>query len=195
MSASSLCVPETVNRRRSWKRRASSRRKRSEEDKWLRLFQTSQHPAGKGRKKKTSRMRSREKNNKQRTGSQPADRNAFFHNQSKYKRELCNNYRESGWCRYGLNCNYAHGEEELRGDFRREKINKKCMHYHGIGICMFGTRCRYIHDETEEEIAQMSDPKNKGVAHTVEFPIPEKVTTLPSETHIPLYKRCSSLSI
>ena len=31
----------------------------------------------------------------------------------KYKREMCKNWTESGFCRYGLKCQYAHGAEEL----------------------------------------------------------------------------------
>ena len=180
-----------MNKKRSWKRRVSSRGRRSEEEKWLRLFETARSQPGGGGKKAHLKRSPPRGNNKKKIGGQQAN---MFH--IKYKQELCNNHRETGWCRYGLNCNFAHGEEELRvnTDAGSRKINKKCMHYHGIGICMWGTRCRYIHDETEEEISQMSDPKKRGGAHTVEFPIPE--ITLPSETpHIPLYKRSSSRSI
>lgn len=187
--ASSPCAPETVNRRRSWKRRVSSRgRRRSEKEKWLHLFDTSRDQPGGGGENTPRKRSPRGRNNNHRTDSPAADA-FFFHN--KYKRELCNNYRETGWCRYGLNCNYAHGREELRTKTHgNKKINKTCMHYHGIGICMFGIRCRYIH-ETKEEIAQMRNPKKIVIAQTIEFPIPE----VTSETHIPLYKRGISHSI
>ena len=32
----------------------------------------------------------------------------------KYKTEMCKNLIESGYCRFGANCHYAHGEEERR---------------------------------------------------------------------------------
>ena len=31
----------------------------------------------------------------------------------KYKREMCKNWTEVGFCRYGLKCQYAHGPDEL----------------------------------------------------------------------------------
>lgn len=36
-----------------------------------------------------------------------------FVERSMYKRELCKNWAESGFCRYGQKCQYAHGLEEL----------------------------------------------------------------------------------
>ena len=34
--------------------------------------------------------------------------------QDKYKTALCNNFSQTGNCKYGDNCKFAHGEEELR---------------------------------------------------------------------------------
>lgn len=31
-----------------------------------------------------------------------------------YKTVLCRHFEKHGWCKYGDNCNYAHGEAELR---------------------------------------------------------------------------------
>ena len=33
-----------------------------------------------------------------------------------YKREMCKNWAEAGFCRYGVKCQYAHGVEELTID-------------------------------------------------------------------------------
>ena len=33
-----------------------------------------------------------------------------------YKREMCKNWAEAGFCRYGVKCQYAHGVEELTVD-------------------------------------------------------------------------------
>ena len=33
--------------------------------------------------------------------------------QTKYKTELCKNWIEVGFCRYGNNCKYAHGHSEV----------------------------------------------------------------------------------
>ena len=36
-----------------------------------------------------------------------------FVERSMYKREMCKNWTEAGFCRYGSKCQYAHGAEEL----------------------------------------------------------------------------------
>ena len=36
-----------------------------------------------------------------------------FVERSMYKRELCKNWQEVGFCRYGGKCQYAHGIDEL----------------------------------------------------------------------------------
>lgn len=79
------------------------------------------------------------------------------------KTEMCNNFVEFGSCRYGHNCQYAHGEKELKKTFRGYGWKRvKCRNYHGIGICMFGVRCNFIHDEKEEELAQISGEEIRG---------------------------------
>lgn len=36
-----------------------------------------------------------------------------FVERSMYKRDMCKNWTEAGFCRYGNKCQYAHGQEEL----------------------------------------------------------------------------------
>lgn len=45
-----------------------------------------------------------------------ADKKKSFVQRSMYKRELCKNWGEHGQCRFGENCQYAHGVEELSED-------------------------------------------------------------------------------
>merc|ERR1711957_470756 len=37
-----------------------------------------------------------------------------FGNNNKYKTALCNNFESAGFCKFGDNCKFAHGEEDLR---------------------------------------------------------------------------------
>ena len=57
-----------------------------------------------------------------------------------FKTELCNNWVESGFCRYGDYCLYAHGQEEL---VMREEVRKKknCKSFFKDGYCPYGLRC------------------------------------------------------
>lgn len=63
-----------------------------------------------------------------------------------YKTELCKHFTESGNCRYGSKCQFAHGEEELRGVLRHPKYKTtRCKAFVSTGKCMYGSRCRFIH--------------------------------------------------
>ena len=63
-----------------------------------------------------------------------------------YKTELCKSFVETGACRYGNKCQFAHGVEELRGVCRGPKYKTKiCKKFHTHGYCNYGTRCTYIH--------------------------------------------------
>lgn len=63
-----------------------------------------------------------------------------------YKTELCKHYTENGSCRYGSKCQFAHGEDELRGVLRHPKYKTtRCKAFLSTGKCMYGSRCRFIH--------------------------------------------------
>ena len=68
-----------------------------------------------------------------------------------YKTELCRKFQETGSCRYGAKCQFAHGEAELR-PVQRHPLYKTelCRMYHTLGHCNYGTRCRFIHDSPDE---------------------------------------------
>eukprot|EP01122_Echinamoeba_exundans_P000542 TRINITY_DN10474_c0_g1_i1.p1 TRINITY_DN10474_c0_g1~~TRINITY_DN10474_c0_g1_i1.p1 ORF type:complete len:428 (+),score=85.73 TRINITY_DN10474_c0_g1_i1:185-1468(+) len=67
--------------------------------------------------------------------------------QSLYKTELCRSWAETGACRYGTKCQFAHGVEELRPVMRHPKYKTEiCRTFHTLGTCPYGTRCRFIHN-------------------------------------------------
>jgi butyrate response factor 1 len=71
--------------------------------------------------------------------------------QSLYKTELCRSFAETGTCRYGLKCQFAHGKEELRPVQRHPKYKTElCKTWASIGTCPYGTRCRFIHPKDDE---------------------------------------------
>lgn len=87
--------------------------------------------------------------------------------QNLYKTELCRSYVETGACRYGAKCQFAHGKAELRPVLRHPKYKTEiCKTFHTIGTCPYGTRCRFIHQRSEVEIADNSifiPPPQTGV--------------------------------
>ncbi|XP_054854940.1 mRNA decay activator protein ZFP36L1-like [Eublepharis macularius] len=69
---------------------------------------------------------------------------------SRYKTELCRTFEESGACKYGTKCQFAHGAGELRGLSRHPKYKTEpCRTFHTCGICPYGSRCHFIHNAEE----------------------------------------------
>ncbi|XP_029923694.1 mRNA decay activator protein ZFP36L1 [Myripristis murdjan] len=69
---------------------------------------------------------------------------------TRYKTELCRTYEESGACKYGAKCQFAHGLDELRGLSRHPKYKTEpCRTFHTIGFCPYGARCHFIHNADE----------------------------------------------
>eukprot|EP00026_Physarum_polycephalum_P006418 Phypoly_transcript_06460.p1 GENE.Phypoly_transcript_06460~~Phypoly_transcript_06460.p1 ORF type:complete len:279 (+),score=52.69 Phypoly_transcript_06460:613-1449(+) len=72
--------------------------------------------------------------------------------QNRYKTELCKSFTETGTCRYGVKCQFAHGKEEIRSILRHPKYKTEiCKTFHTSGTCPYGIRCRFIHTRSKEE--------------------------------------------
>ncbi|XP_014471862.1 PREDICTED: protein TIS11 [Dinoponera quadriceps] len=72
---------------------------------------------------------------------------------SRYKTELCRPFEESGACKYGDKCQFAHGYTELRNLARHPKYKTEpCRTYHSSGFCPYGPRCHFIHNFEEARI-------------------------------------------
>lgn len=81
-------------------------------------------------------------------------------NSSRYKTELCRPFEESGHCKYGDKCQFAHGLPELRTLSRHPKYKTElCRTFHTIGFCPYGPRCHFIHNEDERKL---SNPTPSG---------------------------------
>lgn len=67
---------------------------------------------------------------------------------NRYKTELCRGFQETGSCKYGSKCQFAHGEAELRGMHRHPKYKtENCRTFYNFGYCPYGSRCHFIHEE------------------------------------------------
>lgn len=72
---------------------------------------------------------------------------------TRYKTELCRPYEESGVCKYGDKCQFAHGCNELRNLDRHPKYKTElCRTFHKTGFCPYGPRCHFVHNIEEARI-------------------------------------------
>lgn len=84
------------------------------------------------------------------------------HISTRYKTELCRTYEESGTCKYGTKCQFAHGLDELRGLSRHPKYKTEpCRTFHTIGFCPYGARCHFIHNADELASAATTPPQKQ----------------------------------
>ncbi|XP_029303009.1 mRNA decay activator protein ZFP36L1 [Cottoperca gobio] len=76
---------------------------------------------------------------------------------ARYKTELCRSFTESGLCKYGGKCQFAHGLDELRDLNRHPKYKTEpCRTFHTIGFCPYGMRCHFVHNNEEEKKHSLS---------------------------------------
>lgn len=82
--------------------------------------------------------------------SPPSVSNVVAATASRYKTEMCRPYEETGHCRYGFKCQFAHGAHELRNLNRHPKYKTElCRTFHSTGFCSYGQRCNFIHNDDE----------------------------------------------
>ncbi|CAO2604394.1 mRNA decay activator protein ZFP36L2 [Lemmus lemmus] len=90
-------------------------------------------------------------------------------NSTRYKTELCRPFEESGTCKYGEKCQFAHGFHELRSLTRHPKYKTElCRTFHTIGFCPYGPRCHFIHNAEERRPAPSGGPRPK-LHHSLSF--------------------------
>lgn len=85
---------------------------------------------------------------------------SFFFLFCRYKTELCRPFKETGECKYGEKCQFAHGENELRTVQRHPKYKTEyCRTFYGVGLCPYGSRCHFLHDLSGEDD---TNPRSRG---------------------------------
>nr|XP_033794841.1 mRNA decay activator protein ZFP36L2 [Geotrypetes seraphini] len=91
-------------------------------------------------------------------------------NSTRYKTELCRPFEESGACKYGEKCQFAHGFHELRSLTRHPKYKTElCRTFHTIGFCPYGPRCHFIHNAEERRPAPAAAPPGGGHGNCAAF--------------------------
>ena len=103
-------------------------------------------------------------------------------NSSRYKTELCRPFEESGHCKYGDKCQFAHGGHELRNLARHPKYKTDlCRTFHTIGFCPYGPRCHFIHNEDERILSHIVGKNQQaGQPAPIERPTSIKFNSLSS---------------
>lgn len=72
---------------------------------------------------------------------------------SLYKTEMCRTLQETGHCKYGLCCQFAHTRQELRPVKRHPKYKTViCKTFWEQGSCPYGKRCCFIHNELSSSL-------------------------------------------
>uniref|UniRef100_A0A8C2Z1M8 mRNA decay activator protein ZFP36 n=1 Tax=Cyclopterus lumpus TaxID=8103 RepID=A0A8C2Z1M8_CYCLU len=65
-------------------------------------------------------------------------------------------------CKYGTKCQFAHGEEELRGLFRHPKYKTEpCRTFYNFGYCPYGSRCHFIHEDKNSGSPLSTNPRHQ----------------------------------
>ena len=87
----------------------------------------------------------------------------------KWKTEICHYWEMYGFCKFGDNCAFAHGTEELNK--RKMSSNYKtklCKQFFESGYCSYGVRCQFSHKkiaENEDENGNKKNEENNQVSY------------------------------
>jgi hypothetical protein len=74
-----------------------------------------------------------------------------------YKTEMCRTFEETGICKYGTKCQFAHDPVEVRNIPRHPRYKTEiCKTFWQLGNCPYGKRCCFIH--TENELKDCKNP-------------------------------------
>ena len=74
----------------------------------------------------------------------------------KFKTEICHFYEINGYCKFGENCSFAHGESELKS--RKLSFNYKtklCIQFFEFGYCPYGLRCQFSHKKENYNVSYL----------------------------------------
>lgn len=83
-----------------------------------------------------------------------------------YKTEMCRAFEETGSCRYGSRCQFAHSQGELRKVPRHPRYKTEiCKTYWEVGSCPYGKRCCFIHNESDL-VGSSHDPSSGSLLGT-----------------------------
>lgn len=91
-----------------------------------------------------------------------------------YKTELCRSWEETGTCRYGNKCQFAHSVREVRNIDRHPKYKTEmCKTFWDKGTCPYGKRCCFIHTERQKTTSSSSSSSGSSAKQS---PSPQSAT-------------------
>ncbi|KAH9254206.1 hypothetical protein BASA81_007795 [Batrachochytrium salamandrivorans] len=122
-----------------------------------------------------------------------------FSDAEKFKTEMCRKFSQTGFCRYGDQCQFAHGVGELRV-LPKHPLYKtsSCKSFEATGTCRYGIRCRFIHDEDTSQLVHVTrmlmTPQVAAVLAEDPPPVPAGVSPAnsPHHSHAPSMFRLDS---
>ena len=81
---------------------------------------------------------------------------------TKWKTEKCHYWEMYGECKFGDNCAFAHGDNELKQKTNNTNYKTKpCKQFFEEGYCNYGIRCQFSHQKSVYESYHNIKPKNK----------------------------------
>ncbi|KAK9394253.1 tristetraprolin [Crotalus adamanteus] len=117
---------------------------------------------------------------------------------SRYKTELCRTFSESGRCKYGAKCQFAHGAAELRSVSRHPKYKTELCHkFYLHGECPYGARCHFIHLPDEAQLCGSGGAGPQLLRQSVSFsgvPSTRRASPLPGLPDPASFARAPSAS-
>ena len=83
----------------------------------------------------------------------------------------------TGRCKYGENCAYAHGIENLRSKVTNTTAyrTKKCIQFFDNGYCPYGSRCQFKHQLKDNIV---NNPYDKGMSYKKILDIISKIENI-----------------
>ena len=101
---------------------------------------------------------------------------------SRYKTEMCRSFMETGQCKYGDKCQFAHGLQEQRAMPRHPKYKTElCRTFHTTGLCPYGTRCHFIHNEDPLKLTAIMQAKQCYIQQQARHELAKKSAILVAE--------------
>ncbi|KAJ8256992.1 hypothetical protein COCON_G00191440 [Conger conger] len=133
------------------------------------------------------------------TASTQSSSSSSSSSSSRYKTELCRTFAESGVCKYGGKCQFAHGMEELRDLSRHPKYKTEpCRTFHTIGYCPYGIRCHFVHNNEDDLGPAQAPPRSRRpllLRQSVSFAgFPSGPPPLPDPSPLRAFLRAPSVS-
>lgn len=104
-------------------------------------------------------------------------------NPTRYKTEMCRPFNETGYCKYGEKCQFAHGGQEVRAMPRHPKYKTElCRTFHTVAFCPYGPRCHFVHNEDESKLDEINAMKQQYAQQQAVQEIASQGGALPGAT-------------